>query len=203
VFIPVLEESRLIHLLDCEIVRQVCRQHRECVDRGEPTVPVSFNLSRLDFLLCDIEAEVLRITRTYDVPHGDLHLEVTESALSEDFTQLVAITDRLRSQGFEIWLDDFGSDYSSLTTLKDFPCDVIKLDLMFLRSFGKNDRTPVIIEEVVTLAKKLGARCLAEGVEEPEHLAFLARVGCDLAQRYLISKPEPLDTLVDEGLIVG
>lgn len=202
-FIGELERAYLIHKVDLWMVEHVCADYRARVDAGLPPLPVSVNLSRLDFLLCDIEAEVLRITRTYDVPHGDLHLEVTESALSEDFAQLVVITNRLRSQGFEVWLDDFGSDYSSLTTLKDFPCDVIKLDLMFLRSFGKNDRTPVIIEEVVTLAKKLGARCLAEGVEEPEHLAFLARVGCDLAQGYLISKPEPLDTLVDEGLIVG
>ncbi|MBO7675452.1 MAG: bifunctional diguanylate cyclase/phosphodiesterase [Atopobiaceae bacterium] len=202
-FIGELEHARLIHKVDLWMVEHVCADYRRRVDAGLPALSISVNLSRLDFLLCDVEKEVLRITQTYGVPHKDLHLEVTESALSEDFGQLVYITNRLRGLGFEVWLDDFGSDYSSLTTLKDFPCDVIKLDLMFLRSFGQNERTPIIIEEVITLAKRLGARCLAEGVEEPEHLAFLANAGCDLAQGYLISKPEPLEVLVEKKLIAG
>ena len=202
-FIGDLERARLIHKVDLWMVGRACADYHNRVIAGFDPLPVSVNLSRLDFLLCDVEAAVLRLTEQYEVPHKDLHLEVTESALSEDFAQLVMVTNRLRSKGFEIWLDDFGSDYSSLTTLKDFPCDVIKLDLMFLRSFGTNERTPIIIEQVVSLAKKLGARCLTEGVEEQEHLEFLAGVGCDMAQGYLISKPEPLETLIDKGLIAG
>lgn len=200
-FIGELEHAHLIHKVDLWMIEHVCADYHARVEAGLPPLPVSVNLSRLDFVLCDVEEELQRITSAYDVPVCDLHVEVTESALSEDFTQLVIITNRLRELGFEIWLDDFGSDYSSLTTLKDFPCDVVKLDLMFLRSFASNERSRVIIQQVVELARRLGARSLAEGVEEPEHLEFLAEVGCDLAQGYLISKPEPLKTLIEAGLV--
>ena len=200
-FIGELERARLIHKADLWVAERVCRDYQERVRSGLPPLPVSINLSRLDFKLCDVEAELLHFTAKYGVPHEHLHVEVTESALSEDLTQLSAVTQRLRNAGFEIWLDDFGSDYSSLTTLKDFPCDVIKLDLMFLRSFHSNERSRVIIEQVVEMSQRLGSRCLSEGVEEQEHLDFLRQIGCTYAQGYLISKPQPLPSLMDEHLL--
>ena len=200
-FIGELERAHLVHKADFWVAEHVCRDYRARVDAGLAPLPVSINLSRLDFMLCDVEEELLRLTAQYGVPHGHLHVEVTESALSEDFAQLAAVTNRLRSQGFEIWLDDFGSDYSSLTTLKDFPCDVIKLDLMFLRSFHSNERSRVIIQQVVEMSQRLGARCLSEGVEEQEHLDFLREIGCTYAQGYLISKPQPMPELMEQGLL--
>lgn len=203
VFIGELERAHLIHKVDLWVAEHVCADYHDRVSHGLTPLPVSINLSRLDFVLCDVEDELCQLTRHYGVPHEHLQVEVTESALSDDFDQLVAVTNSLRRQGFEIWLDDFGSDYSSLTTLKDFPCDVIKLDLMFLRSFESNERSRVIIQQAIELAKRLGARSLAEGVEEAKHLEFLKEAGCDYAQGYLISKPQPLEDLVREGLIEG
>lgn len=202
-FIGELERAHLIHKVDMWIAERVCKDYRERVDAGYDPLPVSINLSRLDFVLCDVEETLLGFTDQYGVVRGDLHVEVTESAISDDFNQLVGVTNSLRERGFEIWLDDFGSDYSSLTTLKDFPCDVIKLDMMFLRSSDDNDRSKLIIQQMIELVAKLGARSLVEGVEEQRHLDFLAANGCDLAQGYLISKPEPLQALVDKGLIAG
>lgn len=200
-FIGELERAHLIHKVDMWVAERVCADYHERVTSGKPPLPVSINLSRLDFMLCNVEEELLGFIARYEVPVSHLHVEVTESAIAEDFTQLVGITNRLRAKGFEIWLDDFGSDYSSLTTLKDFPCDVVKLDLMFLRSFDKNDNSRVIIQQVAELVGRLGARSLVEGVETEEHLAFLAQIGCDLAQGYLISKPQPLDALIQDGII--
>ncbi len=202
-FIVELEKARLIHKLDLWVIEQVCSDYHERDKAGLTPLPVSVNLSRLDFMLCDVESELCDLVQRYNVPTKHLHVEVTESAISEDFSQLLNVTNRLRERGFEIWLDDFGSDYSSLTTLKDFPCDVIKLDLMFLRASDDNERARLIIEQVIELSKRLGAHSLVEGVEEQRHLDFLASIGCDFAQGYLISKPEPLETLVECEIIPG
>lgn len=200
-FISELEKAHLIHKIDLWVARRVCADYHDRVVAGLTPLPVSINLSRLDFILCDIDEEINKLTEQYEVPSSDLHIEVTESALSEDFTQLLNVTSKLRAQGYEIWLDDFGSDYSSLTTLKDFPCDVIKLDLMFLRASDGNKRARLIIKQIIEMANALGARSLVEGVEEQHHLDFLASIGCDYCQGYLISKPEPIETLVEQGLI--
>lgn len=200
-FIGALEDAHLIHKVDLWVAEQVCADYRNRVSTGLVPLPVSINLSRLDFKLCDVESELVSLVEKYDVPINHLHVEITESAISEDFDQLIGVVKRLKKHGFEMWLDDFGSDYSSLTTLKDFACDVVKLDLMFLRSFDGNERSRTIISQVVQLVQSLGARSLTEGVETQEHLDFLSSIGCDYAQGYLISKPEPMDKLQEMGLL--
>ena len=200
-FISELENAYLIHKVDLWVAEQACKDYRARIKAGLQPLPVSINLSRLDFILCDVEAELTRIVYTHAVPKDHLHVEVTESAIAEDFSQLLAVTNKLREHGFEIWLDDFGSDYSSLTTLKDFPCDVIKLDMMFLRNSDDNERALLIIEQIVQMAHRLGSRSLVEGVEEQRHLDYLASIGCDYAQGYLISKPEPMESLMERGLV--
>ena len=200
-FIGALEDAHLIHKVDLWVAEQVCADYRNRVANGLVPLPVSINLSRLDFKLCDVELELINRVKKYDVPINHLHVEITESAISEDFDQLIGVVKRLKKHGFEMWLDDFGSDYSSLTTLKDFACDVVKLDLMFLRSFDGNERSRTIIRQVVQLVQSLGARSLTEGVETQEHLEFLSSIGCDYAQGYLISKPEPMDKLQEMGLL--
>ncbi len=200
-FIGALEDAHLIHKVDMWVAEQVCADYRRRVDKGFAPLPVSINLSRLDFKLCDVESKLVNLVTQYEIPVNHLHVEITESAISDDFDQLIGVVDLLKKRGFEIWLDDFGSDYSSLTTLKDFPCDVVKLDLMFLRSFDRNERSRTIIQQVVQLVQSLGARSLTEGVETQEHLDFLSSIGCDYAQGYLISKPEPLELLQEKGLL--
>ena len=190
-FIPVLEQAQTIHLLDCHIIHQVCRRYREGVNRGEPMVPISFNLSRLDFDFCDVFTEVENAAHEHGVPRRMLNVEITESALGIDSVFMASIIHKFRETGYQVWMDDFGSGYSTLNALKDFDFDELKIDMEFLNRFGEKSRT--ILASVVDMAKRLGIQTLAEGVENEEHRNYLSRIGCEKMQGYLFGKPMPYD----------
>lgn len=181
-FIPVLEQVRLIHQLDAYVLEEVCHMLRQRLNHDLPITPVSFNLSRYDFDMVDVFHLVEKTRAAYQIPRDALHVEITESALAENDDAVHRAVDRLRDEGYEIWLDDFGSGYSSLNILKDYTVDLIKLDMGFLRSFTEKSRD--IIRSVIDMAKELGIKTLAEGVETQEHAEFLASIGCGRQQGY-------------------
>lgn len=194
-FIPVLEQANMIHLLDLAIIRQVCARIRLSIDRGETPVPVSINLSRLDFELCDIFSEVTQTVRDHRVPRDFLHIEVTESLMAERGDIMGAAIDRFRAAGFQVWMDDFGSGYSSLNVLKDYSFDELKLDMKFLSSF--DDRSRRITTSVIQMAKQIGLHTLTEGVETEEQFTFLRDIGCEKIQGYFFGKPMPYDEAME------
>ena len=189
-FIPVLEQVRLIHQLDAYVLEEVCHMLRQRLNHNLPITPVSFNLSRYDFDMVDVFHLVEKTRAAYQIPRDALHVEITESALAVNDDAVYRAVDRLRDEGYEIWLDDFGSGYSSLNILKDYTVDLIKLDMGFLRSFTEKSRN--IICSVIDMAKELGPKTLVEGVETQEHAEFLASIGCGRQQGYLYGKPQPL-----------
>lgn len=189
-FIPVLEQVRLIHRLDAFVLEEVCRTLRQRLDENLPITPVSFNLSRYDFDMMDVFAFIENTRRKYAVPRDFLHIEITESVLAQDSRVIQQALTHLRQEGYEIWLDDFGSVYSSLNILKDYTVDLIKLDMGFLRSFTEKSRS--IISSVIGMAKDLGIKTLAEGVETQEHADFLAAIGYGRQQGYFYGLPRPL-----------
>ena len=193
IFIEVLEDVHLIHKLDLCIIEMVCQELREDIDSGFAVEPVSVNLSQLDFELCDIMAEIDKCRAKYGIPVDLLHIEVTESALTSGSDFLGQQIKKFRSAGYEIWMDDFGSGYSSFNNLKNFDIDMLKIDMDFLRTFETNKKTAVIIATIVNMAKELGIHTLAEGVETQEQYEFLRRIGCEKLQGYLFGKPKPLD----------
>jgi len=197
VFIPTLEEKHLIHKLDMCVLDRVCRDLKNWEDNGIPTVPVSFNLSRLDFELCDAIGIIEKTVRKYRIQTSLLHIEITESTLGTNEDYISNIIDRAHSGGFEVWMDDFGSGYSSLNVLKDYDFDLIKIDMKFLSEF--NDRSKEIIRSVVSMAKSLGIHVLAEGVETEEHVRFLREIGCEKLQGFYYSRPVPVNdaTMLD------
>ncbi len=186
-FIPALEEIHAIHKLDLYMVDQICSLYGPRNNLGFPTVPISFNLSRLDFFDCDIHAEISRRVDRAGVPHGNLAIEITESVFVQDMSVIAPILDQFRQDGYSLWMDDFGSGYSSLNVLKDYAFDTIKLDMEFLRRFS--DRAKVIVESVIRMAKDLNIQTLAEGVETEAQAEFLRSIGCSLLQGFLFSKP--------------
>ena len=197
VFVPVLEEAHLVDRLDLYVLQRVCEDLQRIRKDGTMDVThISVNLSRVDFQLNDMLREVDVICRAYGVPRGFLHIEITESALNESDTVLKQEIGRLRGQGFELWMDDFGSGYSSLNNLKDFQFDVLKIDMAFLRDFETKPQSRVILSAVVDMAKKLGLHTLAEGVETEEQYAFLKGIGCEVLQGYLFSPPVPLKEIL-------
>ncbi len=193
--IDTLEEYRQIHQRDQSVRETVCKDHAAARERGQALIPVSVNLSRLDFELCDIAATIKDITGRYDIPREYLEIEITESALSKNAEALNTAIDNLRIAQHNLWLDDFGAGYSSLNVLKDYSFDVLKIDMKFLDNFGLNDRFVPIIRSIIDLCRELHMISLAEGVETQEEYDFLKENGCDRMQGYLFSKPVPIDEL--------
>ncbi len=190
-FIPVLEKEKTIYLLDLAILNQVCVRLRSSIARGETPIPVSVNLSRLDFTLCDIFSMADSIVSDYQLPHDFIYFEITESVAAEQKEMLMGIVERFRAAGYQIWMDDFGSAYSSLNALKEFSFDELKLDMCFLRPFSL--RSKRIATAVVEMAKAIDIHTLAEGVETEEQYHYLRNIGCEKVQGYYFGGPMTYD----------
>lgn len=190
-FIPVLEGSRKIHLLDRHIIRLVCARIRREIDAGRKPVPVSINLSRLDFTLCNIYKEVDEAVSHYKIPHDMLNIEITESVMASEEASMLTAVNSFRADGYQVWMDDFGSGYSSLNALKDFSFDELKLDMRFLSSFSERSRR--IMTSVIQMAKEIDIHTLAEGVETEEQFRYLRDIGCEKVQGYYFGRPMPYD----------
>lgn len=201
-FVPALESAQLVYKLDKEILRIVCADIRHNLDNGLPVLPVSINFSRADFGLIDIVDVVSSTVEQYKIPHELLHVEITESALTNETDTLKNTINRLHEKGFATWLDDFGSGYSSFNVLKDYDFDVLKLDMAFLIGFNGNEKAKALIKSVISLAEQIGMKTLCEGVETAEQAAFLEEASCGRLQGYLYGKPlsyEELMKKIDEG----
>ena len=199
-FIQALEDTRMIYLLDLEIVRHVCGRLRDYFDRGVSTQALSINLSRVDFQTCDIFAEIEKIRERYAVPPEYLHMEITESALVSSGAGIEEAIEKFRSHGYAVMLDDFGAGYSSLNTLKDFGLDWIKIDMSFMEGIEESQAGKTIVTSVVELAKRLGIHTLCEGVETEAQYGFLKEIGCEACQGYYFSKPLPAGDMVRYAL---
>ena len=198
VFVPVLEDAHLSPQLDLYIIERVCQdvvQVRRDIPDWE-LLRVSVNLSRADFRLMDMVQAVEDVRLRYDIARSMLNIEVTEGAMNEDEKFLQGEIARFRAAGYEVWMDDFGSGYSSLNNVKDYVFDVLKIDMNFLRSFETNPKSAIVIRSIVNMAKELGLHTLAEGVETEEQFVFLREIGCEKVQGYLFSPPMPFDKAV-------
>ena len=193
IFIEVLEKVHLIHKLDAYIIEQACKDLRDDIDSGFAYQPISVNLSRLDFELSDIKKVVDNAVAKYNVPKEYIVLEVTESAFASDLSNLGEVISAFRADGYQVWIDDFGSGYSSFNNLQTYDFDFLKIDMNFLRNFDKTPKSKVIIASIVDLAKKLGIHTLAEGVETEDQYEYLKQIGCELIQGYYFSKPLPVE----------
>jgi len=197
-FVPALENARLIYKLDKEILRLVCQDIRNNLDNGLPVLPVSINFSRADFGLIDIVEVVTSTVEQYKIPHELLHIEITESALTDEEDTLKLTINRLHEKGFATWLDDFGSGYSSFNVLKDYEFDVLKLDMKFLTGFSDNQKSRALIKSVISMADQIGMKTLCEGVETMEQAAFLEEASCGRLQGYLYGKPLSYQDIMDK-----
>ena len=197
-FIPALENALIIYKLDAEILRLVCKDIRYNIDNNLPVLPISINFSRADFGLVDIVEIVTNAVDEFNVPHHLIHVEITESALTDDEIVLKETIKRLHERGFATWLDDFGSGYSSFNVLKDFEFDVLKLDMAFLIGFEGNEKAKALIKAVISLSNEIGIKTLCEGVETMEQAAFLEASDCGRLQGYLYGKPLRYEEILEK-----
>ena len=196
-FIPVLEKSRLIYKLDLFVLKQVLANMRQKKAAGLHVVPVSINLSRADFEACDMVEEIRRRVDEAGIGRSMIKIEITESMIGREPAYMKRQIERFHHLGFHVWMDDFGSGYSSLDVLQNFDFDLIKFDLQFMRRFAESEKTRTILVELMKMALSIGVDTLAEGVETQEQVDFLNRIGCDKAQGYLYSKPISLEEILD------
>ena len=194
-FVPVLEDAKLIYKLDSYVVEQVGKRLHTMEDSGMPVLPISVNLSSADFDHVDPLDVVERVVRKYRLPRSYIRIEITESALVKDGKKLQREIDRFRKAGYQCWMDDFGSGYSSFNVLQNFHFDELKIDMEFLAHFTEKAKS--VIESTVRMAKKIGVQTLAEGVETKEQLDFLKSIGCEKIQGYYFGKPMPYDNVVE------
>jgi len=196
-FIPDLERYDLIHELDMEILRQACVLYDDLRRRGTPISCVSVSFSRLDFARDDLFEKICAVLEAYKVPREAIHLEITESLMLDDAESFERTFRRFKEAGFSVWLDDFGSGYSSLNVLQNYSFNVIKFDMLFLRKLSIRGRN--MLASLVGMAKTLGIHTLTEGVETIEQRKFLVDIGCEAQQGFYYARPLPKEDLI--GLI--
>ncbi len=189
-FIPVIEENGFIKEVDYFIWSEAADFIQRCAKLGIMDCPVSVNVSRVH-LQDNICKDVLQnIIDESGINKELLELEITETVNDQQISQKAY---ELKAEGFKLLMDDFGSGYSSLNILLETPFDVIKLDKKFIENMMVSDKGKLILEQVVTMAERLGLGLLAEGVETKEQVDELRRIGCDLVQGYYYAKPMPVD----------
>lgn len=188
-FIPLFEENGFITKLDQNVWEQVCRHLAWRREQGLPELPISVNLSRRSIYYPELIESIVELTKKYDVKPELFRIEVTESSYVEDSERLIDTVKQLQGYGFTILMDDFGSGYSSLISLKDLPVDILKADMMLLRDLETSDRVGSIFTAIVRMARWLGIPVIAEGAETAEQVEFLRSVGCAYTQGYYFARP--------------
>ncbi|MCR5580071.1 MAG: EAL domain-containing protein [Pseudobutyrivibrio sp.] len=198
-FISVLEEYRLIQRLDCHVIEEVVKTFAKLKEEHKKeAVPVSINLSRIDLESIDIVPFIDSVIEKYHAPRGMFRFEITESILTDNPKFIQKQIERFRQSGYMIWMDDFGSGYSSLNVLKQFDFDLVKIDMEFLRDFDTSANGKIILKHMVSMLKNLGYHTLIEGVENKEQYDYMRHLGCELIQGYLIGRPMPIEDGVEE-----
>ena len=206
VFVPILESNGFITRIDATVWEEVCRWLRFCLDMDYPVVPISINISRNDFFNLDVPAFITGLIEQYELPLELVELEITESAYMEGDNGLQGEIDKLKNYGFRILMDDFGSGYSSLNSLKDIDIDILKMDMKFMNmDFSNMEKGVSIVETIVNMAHAMHLPIVVEGVETAEQVKFLTSINCLYAQGYYYYKPISQnafeDLLMDENNI--
>ena len=191
IFVPILEEAHLVGRLDAYVIDNVMRLMHDRLASGSVVLPVSLNLSRLDFALIQPLQRIEEAAQRYQIPKKYIHVEITETVLAKSGDDLADQLTEFSRAGYEVWLVDFGSEYSSLKTLHNYDFNMLKIDMGFFSNY--NEKGKNIIESVVYMAKRLGMHTLAEGVETREQVDFLHSIGCERIQGYYYGKPMQAD----------
>lgn len=192
-YIPLFEKNGYVCELDFYVFEEVCRLIRRWMDEGRPLFPISVNVSRRHFDLADGFERYVEIARRYGIPGGMIELELTETIFLDDqsMDRVEAAIQAMHRAGFHCSLDDFGSGFTSIYMLTQLNVDALKLDKRLVGDWN-NPRTPIFVELILNICKKIGIQTVAEGIEERDTLEFLKEKHCDLVQGYIYARPMPV-----------
>ncbi len=205
-FIPFLEEANLIYKLDLYMVEQVLDKIKLQMQKKMHIVPHSVNLSRSDFQSCDIVEEIRKRVDDAGIRRDLITIEVTESILEKDFDFMKEQITRFQTLGFPVWMDDFGSGYSSLDVLQSIKFNLLKFDSSFMKKLDEGTSGKIILTELMKMATSLGIDTVCEGVETKDQVRFLQEIGCSKLQGYYFCRPIPLEGILEryqKGIQIG
>ncbi len=186
-FIPVLDEYNITYKVDFEVLKQTAENMNIMLKQGLKPVPVSFNISRVDFNVLDICGEINNIIDSYNLPHKYFQIEITETVIMSNMAFIKQEVEKFKNNGYDVLMDDFGSAYSSLGNLREIDFDEIKIDASFMFNFSSKSR--IILETTLKLCRELKIKACVEGVETYEQVQFLKKLKVDEIQGYYYGKP--------------
>jgi diguanylate cyclase (GGDEF)-like protein len=193
-FIPLLERTHSVNKVDTFVLRTVCHDLGKLLAQGCDCMPVSFNLSRVDFDDHDPIAVIDELMEAHQIPRNLIKIEITESAIMSSELAMKEAVSHLQKAGHEVWVDDLGSGYSSLSLLSDIPFNGCKIDASLMHNMG--ERAHSVVSGLVSTARKLGMHTLAEGAETEEQLAFLRSIGCEYIQSFYFGRADNLSEAI-------
>ena len=205
-FIPVLENAKLAYKLDLYVLDRILEKLAYLEKEGFYPVPQSLNISRSDFEVCDIVDEIWKRVDAAGVDPEKITIEITESVIGNDLVIINRQIEKFQNLGFPVWMDDFGSGYSSLNVLQCIKFNLIKFDMIFMTKLDEGVNGKIILTEMMKLATSLGVDTICEGVETEEQVRFLQEIGCSKMQGYYFCKPVPLEKILErykEGRQIG
>ncbi|KNZ31952.1 MAG: histidine kinase [Methylibium sp. NZG] len=194
-FIPLAEETGLIVPMSEWLIREAARQARIWQDSFGFNDSIAVNLPNRVFERSDLIECIHDAVTAYGVPYGAVELEITETSLMKDLQNVIPTLHRLNDIGVAISIDDFGTGYSSLAYLTTLPISELKIDRSFVRDLGLTPQSTAVVTAIIALARSLGLRVVAEGVENLRQMEVLHRLGCGLMQGFLFSRPQPPDDI--------
>lgn len=195
VFIPIAEKNGAIVPIGTWVIEESLRAYAGWKRKYHYPMIMSLNVSAIQYRQPDFIEKVLRLMEKYEIEPSEIELEITESVLIDDFTEITEKLVTLRDIGIKISLDDFGTGYSSLSYLKGLPIDTLKIDKSFIDTVITDENTRIITESIIYMVKKLGFETIAEGVETEEQYHYLNEIDCDNIQGYFLGKPMPSDKI--------
>lgn len=195
VFIPIAEKSGTIVPIGTWVIEESLQAYAEWKRKYHYPLVMSLNVSAIQYKQPDFIEQMLHLMDKYDIAPSEIELEITESVLIDDFTEVTEKLAVLRDIGIKISLDDFGTGYSSLSYLKGLPIDTLKIDKSFIDTVVTDENTRIITESIIYMVKKLGYETIAEGVETEEQYRYLNEIDCDNIQGYLLGKPMPSEKI--------
>jgi EAL domain-containing protein (putative c-di-GMP-specific phosphodiesterase class I) len=192
-FISLAEQSSLIDDITMRLITTACRQLHEWKEAGHDNLTIAVNISPVQFRSPEIADKIIARVRENDISPQQVEFEITETVVVQNMQTAISILNQLSDAGFIITIDDFGVGYSTFGYLNNFPVDSVKIDRSFITDLSSGPNAGAIISAIITMAKSLGLKVVAEGIETNNELHFLQDLGCDVAQGYLISRPLPAE----------
>ena len=200
-FVPIFERNGFITQVDLFVLDEVCRTIRGWIDDGIVPIPVSVNVSRVDISTPHFVDRVIETVERYELDHSLIKIELTESAFNESIQTIEASMAELRSNGFKILMDDFGSGYSNLNMFQDITVDIVKIDMKFLKNIDEDGKGRVVLQSVVNMSQELGLETVVEGVENETQFDFIKGLHCEMTQGYYFDRPMPIQKFNEKLMI--